>query len=337
MKRRLIRLAGTLVVTGLCAAYIFWKIDVGRTVHVLVHANFGYFAASVAIVVLSVLPMAWRWQRLLAAKGIEDTAFYLYNRLQALNEVGSWPEQFGQTCESFHQQNSARLAKWPHSLLTTSTHDTKLSEDVRARLAVISELPGEWRSVLGQCREANHKLKRLVKGKLVPDANEEYLLYQILLGTWPFRFSSKEEKQLWRALRAGRLTWRDWNVTILPMAETKITLDQVRHVAAENDQQQCRGAGQQHNPIGEGEAVALERELAGHELVFRQDGGQAREVSKTRVRGEEQHQRRRRLVGVVQDVVAEYVPAEQRDDRLLLARHQSVAAGQERHADEDEA
>src|SRR2546423_3424458 len=72
VKRRLIRLAGTLVVTGLCAAYIFWKIDISRTVHVLVHANFGYFAAAVAIVVLSVWPMAWRWQRLLAAKGIHD-------------------------------------------------------------------------------------------------------------------------------------------------------------------------------------------------------------------------------------------------------------------------
>ncbi len=77
MKRRLIRLAGTLVVTGLCAAYIFWKIDVSRTVHVLVHANFAYFAASVAIIVFSVWPMAWRWQRLLAAKGIHDRLGWL--------------------------------------------------------------------------------------------------------------------------------------------------------------------------------------------------------------------------------------------------------------------
>jgi uncharacterized protein (TIRG00374 family) len=77
VKRRLIRLAGTLVVTGLCAAYIFWKIDVSQTVHVLVHANFAYFAASVAIIVLSVWPMAWRWQRLLAAKGIHDRLGWL--------------------------------------------------------------------------------------------------------------------------------------------------------------------------------------------------------------------------------------------------------------------
>jgi uncharacterized protein (TIRG00374 family) len=77
VQRRLIRLAGTLVVTGLCAAYIFWKIDLSRTGHVLAHANFGYFAAAVAIVVLSVWPMAWRWQRLLAAKGIHDRLRWL--------------------------------------------------------------------------------------------------------------------------------------------------------------------------------------------------------------------------------------------------------------------
>jgi uncharacterized protein (TIRG00374 family) len=77
VKRRLIRLVGTLVVTGLCAAYIFWKIDLDRTAHILVHANFGYFVASVAIMVLSVWPMAWRWQRLLAAKGIRDRLSWL--------------------------------------------------------------------------------------------------------------------------------------------------------------------------------------------------------------------------------------------------------------------
>jgi len=77
VQRRLIRLSGTLVVTGLCAAYIIWKIDLAQTVHVLVHANFAYFAASVAIVVLSVWPMAWRWQQLLAAKGIHDRLGWL--------------------------------------------------------------------------------------------------------------------------------------------------------------------------------------------------------------------------------------------------------------------
>jgi uncharacterized protein (TIRG00374 family) len=77
VKRRLIRLAGTLVVTGLGAAYILWKIDVGRTAHILVHADFAYFLASAAIMLLSVWPMAWRWQRLLAAKGIHDRLAWL--------------------------------------------------------------------------------------------------------------------------------------------------------------------------------------------------------------------------------------------------------------------
>ena len=77
MKRGLIRLAGTIVVTGLCAAYILWKIDVSRTVHVLVHADFLYFVGSVATVILTVWPMAWRWQRLLAAKGIHDRLGWL--------------------------------------------------------------------------------------------------------------------------------------------------------------------------------------------------------------------------------------------------------------------
>jgi uncharacterized protein (TIRG00374 family) len=77
VNRRLIRLSGTLVVTGLCLAYIIWKIDIRRTVHVLVHAQFAYFAAAVAIVVVSVWPMAWRWQQLLAAKGIHDRLGWL--------------------------------------------------------------------------------------------------------------------------------------------------------------------------------------------------------------------------------------------------------------------
>lgn len=77
MKRRLLRAGATLVVTGLCAAYILWKIDVSRTVHILVHARFGYFAAALAIMIGSVLPMAWRWQQLLRAKGIHDSLAWL--------------------------------------------------------------------------------------------------------------------------------------------------------------------------------------------------------------------------------------------------------------------
>ena len=80
------------------------------------------------------------------AKGVEDTAFYIFNRLVSLNEVGGNPAKFGVSVEQFHQKNIRRLRSWPHSLLATSTHDTKRGEDVRARINVLSEMPGEWKS-----------------------------------------------------------------------------------------------------------------------------------------------------------------------------------------------
>jgi (1->4)-alpha-D-glucan 1-alpha-D-glucosylmutase len=126
------------------------------------------------------------------AKGLEDTSFYLFNRLVALNEVGGEPQRFGSSVEEFHQQNATRLRQFPHSMLATSTHDTKKNEDVRARLAAISEMPVLWRRSLQRWRTINRKWKREVDGKMAPDANEEYLLYQILLGTWP---STDEEKR----------------------------------------------------------------------------------------------------------------------------------------------
>ncbi len=118
------------------------------------------------------------------AKGLEDTVFYVYNRLTALNEVGGEPQHFGDSVETFHAQNIARREELPHSMLATSTHDTKRSEDVRTRLAAISELPGVWRKSLRRWRSGNRKHKRDVEGEMAPDANEEYLLYQTLLGTW---------------------------------------------------------------------------------------------------------------------------------------------------------
>lgn len=120
------------------------------------------------------------------AKGMEDTAFYLDNRLVSLNEVGGTPEQFGTSLATFHEHNRERLQRWPHTLLTTATHDTKRSEDVRARINVLSEIPHEWRAILGRWSRMNKKKKPLVEGQPTPDRNEEYLLYQTLLGTWPF-------------------------------------------------------------------------------------------------------------------------------------------------------
>lgn len=119
------------------------------------------------------------------AKGLEDTAFYIYNRLAALNEVGGEPQQFGVSLEDFHARCLEVQGGWPSTLLTTSTHDTKRSEDVRARMAAISELPHLWQKALGRWRTINRRAKSQVNDTEAPDANEEYLLYQTLLGTWP--------------------------------------------------------------------------------------------------------------------------------------------------------
>ena len=123
------------------------------------------------------------------AKGVEDTAFYTFNRLAALNEVGGEPQRFGSGVEAFHRKNSERQRDWPASLLTTSTHDTKRSEDVRARMVAISEFADVWRRSLPRWRAANHRWKKRLDDAEAPDRNEEYLLYQTLLGTWPMDHS----------------------------------------------------------------------------------------------------------------------------------------------------
>jgi (1->4)-alpha-D-glucan 1-alpha-D-glucosylmutase len=119
------------------------------------------------------------------AKSVEDTFFYRYVRLFAANEVGHHPAEFGRPAPEFHEGNLDRLRHWPASMLSTSTHDTKMSEDVRARLLALSELPERWDAALHRWSKMNHPVKTLVNDRLAPDANEEYLLYQILLGAWP--------------------------------------------------------------------------------------------------------------------------------------------------------
>ncbi|MFL6538140.1 MAG: malto-oligosyltrehalose synthase [Chthoniobacterales bacterium] len=130
----------------------------------------------------------------ITAKGIEDTTFYVYNRLAALNEVGGEPQQFGCSIDDFHQENAERLANWPATLLATSTHDTKRSEDVRARMLAISELSDVWRTSVLRWRTLNRRAKKTVDDAEAPDANEEYLFYQTLLGTWPVDSSGKPEQ-----------------------------------------------------------------------------------------------------------------------------------------------
>lgn len=122
------------------------------------------------------------------AKGLEDTTFYVYNRLVSLNEVGGEPEHFGVPVEVFHRTNLARAQRFPASLLASSTHDTKRSEDVRARINVLSELPDAWDRFLEVAREANAHRRVRIGDAMAPDAAEEVLFYQTLLGaapTWP--------------------------------------------------------------------------------------------------------------------------------------------------------
>jgi len=122
----------------------------------------------------------------LMAKGFEDTAFYVYNRLLSLNEVGGSPDIFGIDLEEFHRFNQRRVQDWPHTLNATSTHDTKRGEDIRARLNVLSEMPEDWERSLKTWNRLNtkHKTKR---GELrVPERNDEYPLYQTIVGAYPF-------------------------------------------------------------------------------------------------------------------------------------------------------
>jgi (1->4)-alpha-D-glucan 1-alpha-D-glucosylmutase len=129
------------------------------------------------------------------AKGLEDTTFYVYNRLISLNEVGGEPEVFGVPLEVFHRNNTWRAKRFPASMLASSTHDTKRSEDVRARIDVLSELPDTWDRFVTVAREANASRKVMVGGKPAPDAAEEVLFYQTLLGAapeWPIPAAERD-------------------------------------------------------------------------------------------------------------------------------------------------
>lgn len=119
------------------------------------------------------------------AKGVEDTAFYVYNRFVSLNEVGGMPERIGTPLDTFHGQNRERIKSWPHALIATMTHDSKRSEDVRARINVLSEMPREWSTHISTWARLNKKKKTIIDGHEAPDRNEEYLLYQTLIGAWP--------------------------------------------------------------------------------------------------------------------------------------------------------
>ncbi len=157
------------------------------------------------------LAFVMRWQQFtgpIVAKGLEDTALYVYHPLLSLNEVGGNPRPSETTSpEMFFSFLQQRRQKWPSSLNATSTHDTKRSEDVRARLNVLSEIPHEWNERLERWANLNAKYKEQAGPQLTPDRNEEYYLYQTLLGVWPLEergFSTLLERVQEHLLKATR-------------------------------------------------------------------------------------------------------------------------------------
>ncbi|MDX2080636.1 MAG: malto-oligosyltrehalose synthase [Terrimicrobiaceae bacterium] len=154
------------------------------------------------------------------AKGVEDTALYVYHRLVALNEVGGNPGDFGIAVSDFHQFNAARRERTPGTLLATSTHDTKRSEDVRMRIAVLSEIPDRWRKAVVRWSRRNRRFRTTLGDESAPSSNEEYLLYQTLLGVWPLDepfdrgdFTARIQAYMIKALKEAKVnsSWTEPN------------------------------------------------------------------------------------------------------------------------------
>jgi (1->4)-alpha-D-glucan 1-alpha-D-glucosylmutase len=140
-----------------------------------------------------------QWSAPAMAKGLEDTSFYVFNRLVSLNEVGGDARLFGATVGAFHRACRQRASRWQHSLLATSTHDNKRSEDVRARIDVLSEVPAQWRTAVRRWRQFNRRHRSEVDGEDAPSRNDEYLFYQTVVGAWPL---GKATQRSLDALRA---------------------------------------------------------------------------------------------------------------------------------------
>jgi len=159
------------------------------------------------------------------AKGVEDTAFYRYHRLIALNEVGGAPERFGLEVAAFHEANLERAARHPLNLLVTQTHDTKRGGDVRARIGALTWVPDEWRERVLRWRELNAPLREEGLG---PDADEEYLLYQTLVGAWPIEPLERLDAYLEKALREAKVntSWveqnRAWEESVVRFARAVV-------------------------------------------------------------------------------------------------------------------
>jgi (1->4)-alpha-D-glucan 1-alpha-D-glucosylmutase len=175
------------------------------------------------------LQFAQRFQQLTSpvnAKGIEDSTFYIYNRLTSLNEVGGDPGSFGRSAESLHRYFQDRQSFWPLALSSLSTHDTKRSEDLRARLNVLSEIPAEWEHAINRWRTLNADLANEIH------PNDQYLLYQTLLGAWPLAEMTDSQRQTFanricsymqKALREAKLR-SSW---VNPIAQYESAVEQL--------------------------------------------------------------------------------------------------------------
>jgi (1->4)-alpha-D-glucan 1-alpha-D-glucosylmutase len=177
--------------------YIEWAIAAARRRRAATEASVFDFVRAALLLELpassdgqlrTMRAFAMKFQQITApitAKGIEDTALYRFNRLISLNEVGGEPGNYGGGVRAFHADAEYRVRHWPHEMLATSTHDTKRSEDVRARLNVLSEMTTPWRDAVRRWMRINRSRKREIDGAMAPSANDEYHLYQSLLGSWP--------------------------------------------------------------------------------------------------------------------------------------------------------
>lgn len=147
----------------------------------------------------------------LMAKGFEDTALYVYNRFISLNEVGGEPGQFGRDPEIFHDFILKRFEQWKHSMNASSTHDTKRGEDMRARLNVLSEIPEEWEQKIILWNNINRKHKTVVRKKNAPERNDEYFLYQSIIGVFPLDinelpdFKERMKEYIVKAVREAKV------------------------------------------------------------------------------------------------------------------------------------
>jgi len=177
--------------------YIEWAIAAARRRRAATEASVFDFVRSALLLELptssddqrrAMRAFVMKFQQITApitAKGIEDTALYRFNRLISLNDVGSEPGNYGGGVRAFHADAEYRVRHWPHEMLATSTHDTKRSEDVRARLDVLSEMTTPWRDAVRRWMRINRTRKREIDGEPAPSANDEYHFYQTLLGSWP--------------------------------------------------------------------------------------------------------------------------------------------------------